>query len=454
MTVTTAIYSSRGQAFQVAPETALGTTTEGAYLNVRPESDWKGPSTCYQGAANPNTYHAQWANTEDKPVTYPSYLKDSLSFGYKIRTIDDDSDDTWPVATGRIDPLIILAMASAGCATGVTGSNTETLANYADLNTFTLTGNTSGVGQGTLVRLGASNDGVYWPVVPASYVPNVIEPWVDLPSASNTGNTVGRMHYAYPQCAAVGATSSLSFRHLTRGWNQTISAVNTHALVYTGCTLSKIAPFKITGTGVPQMALTFHVGNVNQATGHLIEEVGFADSDEFAAPFSCGGTTTKARFNLVASVASATPGKFASTYTAFEEAEIDLGINTVVIEGTGANTGVNGYQAAIQAYTQPTAKVTWRMKQEMWDYWEGGASTNTSYALEWAMPTANPLTSPAWILSMPNCHMISAPEAELVGKDWLSCTCTFGASASNVYDPDTITASVQAPWFFAISGKA
>jgi hypothetical protein len=337
--------------------------------------------------------------------------------------------------TADTQPFIATLLESAGW--NVTTTTASTVASYVSTTAWDL-GN-SGVAYGVpgnaiLVEL---SDGSFYPVLVAAKATDTITPGMALPSASENAKDIEVMTTMFPQSRVVPASKTLSFLSNLRATHTTGEDLS---FDYAGCAVTALGDLTIKVNEMPELAWTLDVSTV--ADGSLaIADESFVDGQKPSV------VTHDARVELATSNDS---GGIARTDVILHEATVNWGFTVEAIPGYGSGTlaGIQGYKLVAGT---PSITIKGDYTKDYWDDLEG---TNPSQYLGIVQPTTA-LTTPAWGIWMPKCHL-SEEEPVIINRDdnLITASVKYIGSVADYNSETDNTDEGAAPIYFAISGAA
>ncbi|MCP4540156.1 MAG: hypothetical protein GY832_23710 [Chloroflexi bacterium] len=428
-------YSTQGQTLRMGQQDDLVTVSDFAGTHdgdIRTEEVVAMPTDVVNVALQANVANATFADKSDDPIVYESVRENAITIPLVARRGSGSTQQ----------PPLITMLESGGCAINSTVDQDRTTTTSTATNGFTTDddlGVTSDLyNEAIMVKL---DNEQYWPCLmnKSATATNTVTLWMDLPSAQTSGNLVYSMWTATPRARRVPVTALLTFLQNTRGAET--SGAEYLAWVAKGCALGSIGTLTIEpeANGQTIWSPTFHAADLYKLDSALNVE-SFADTEKYLR----NGGNFRFEFGTYAA-----GGDISSSFKELIKADIDFGLTTVPIPGTGTATSLNGTQDYMAVYQQAT--VTLQVIMSYADFDDVSASTFANKYMGFVWPTTAPGDPGGVGIWFPNCHQIAAPTWDGTGNYGVA-TLTYGAdSAKNTGGTVSNSDTSQAPWAIGIS---
>jgi hypothetical protein len=425
------VYVGQGRTFGFEEESAFCTNAS-SFSDIRWNTDSMTiPSMTRTGVPNPNVGQRHAFNRSDKPIFTEQHQPDVLAFNTMIRR----------AAAANTAPPIANFLASAGW--NISTTTATTVASYSSTTAWDLgdSGTQYGVpGNAILVKINDSGNDLhqfYYPVLVAAKATDTVTPGMALPAATANAEPIEVMTTMFPQSRVTPSTKTLSFLLNLRA---THTSGEDLAMEMLGCGLSTLGEITIEPNMPPELPFTFHATRVDQKSVAIANE-SFVDSEKFSV------VTHDIRVEIADSNDS---GGITRTDAILYNATINFGFAGTPTGGFGLGTkaGVQGYRLDAQT---PVITLTADFNKDYWTEMEG---SNTSKYLGIVQPT-NALTTPAWGIWMPKCHLNHESTLLLdTSENLVRATVQYIGSVADYNSETDNTDEGAAPIYFAISGAS
>jgi len=410
---TTTAYGTQGQTLEFDTESTLG-TADGSAKDIRFE-ELTFPTVTRQQIENKPKGRENWADNQDRPITYEAVQEDAISVTANCR-----------LSSANLDPLTLMATV------GGMGSDTASKTTAAVTGGTIDTASDAGLpGRAFLVEL---DDGTYHPVLcTATESGGAVNITMNPPDDATAGNDCLAMQTIYPKQQEITTYGNLKWN--TRAEN---TSVNQLAYQASGCALSSIGTITIEPNTPLKFDFGLHAGDIDQLSDTMDadslkfrENVPITDCNFEFGFYDAGTGISNSTANLI-------------------KAEIDLNYSSVPIPATGGTclNGIQGY------YSMPgTPKITLEMimDKSRWDDFEG---TNAYKYIHFVQPSSNAgntTPTPAWGFWFPNCFLSEAP-VMISDGDYYRMTCVYEGYSANFGSSTINNAQEMAPWYYAVGG--